>query len=50
MDKTQLTLSQALEGYFIAASARRLSPHTLADYDNTYCFAQLAGGDVWPAG
>ena len=36
MDKTQLTLSQALEGYFIAASARRLSPHTLADYDNTY--------------
>jgi hypothetical protein len=30
MDKNQITLSQAIEGYFIAAHARRLSPHTLA--------------------
>ena len=36
MDTTQLTLSQAIEGYFLAAHARRLSPHTLADYDNTF--------------
>jgi len=27
---------QALEGYFITAHARRLSPHTLRDYDNTF--------------
>jgi site-specific recombinase XerD len=32
----QITLSQAIEGYFIAAQARRLSPHTLTDYDNTF--------------
>lgn len=36
MDTKQLTLSQAIEGYFIAAHARRLSPHTLSDYDNTF--------------
>jgi len=36
MDNTRITLSQAIEGYFIAAHARRLSPATLADYDNTF--------------
>jgi hypothetical protein len=36
MDKTRITLSQAIEGYFIAAHARRLSPATLADYDNAF--------------
>jgi integrase/recombinase XerD len=36
MDKTQITLSQAMEGYAIAAHARRLSPATLADYDNAF--------------
>jgi integrase/recombinase XerD len=36
MDKNRITLSAALEGYFIAAHARRLSPATLADYDNTF--------------
>jgi len=36
MDKKQITLSQALDGYFIAARARRLSPHTLQDYDYTF--------------
>ena len=36
MDKNCITLSAALEGYFIAAHARRLSPATLRDYDNTF--------------
>ncbi|MBN1661049.1 MAG: tyrosine-type recombinase/integrase [Anaerolineae bacterium] len=36
MDKQDITLDQAIDGYFIAARARRLSPHTLADYDRTY--------------
>jgi integrase/recombinase XerD len=31
-----LTLSQAVTGYEIAATARRLSPNTLAEYNNTY--------------
>lgn len=30
--KTQLALSQALAGYLLDAEARRLSPHTIADY------------------
>jgi site-specific recombinase XerD len=36
MDTKTLTLSQAIEGYCIAAHARRLSPHTLRDYDCTF--------------
>jgi site-specific recombinase XerD len=36
MVRKQITLSQAIEGYTLAAHARRLSPHTLADYDNTF--------------
>jgi site-specific recombinase XerD len=36
MENNRVTLSQALEGYFIAAHARRLSPNTLSDYDNTF--------------
>jgi integrase/recombinase XerD len=36
MDKHAVSLSQAIEGYFIAARARRLSPHTLADYGRTF--------------
>jgi site-specific recombinase XerD len=36
MVKERITLSRAIEGYFIAAHARRLSPATLADYDNTF--------------
>lgn len=31
-----ITFSQALEGYFLHADARRLSPHTIADYANTF--------------
>ncbi|MGD8474111.1 MAG: tyrosine-type recombinase/integrase [Anaerolineae bacterium] len=36
MDKNGITLSQAIEGYFVAAHARRLSRHTLRDYDTTF--------------
>jgi site-specific recombinase XerD len=36
MDRNRITLSQAIEGYFIAAHARRLSRHTLRDYDTTF--------------
>jgi len=37
---------RAIEGYFIAAHARRLSPHTLADYDNTFRrFEEFLGRD-----
>ena len=36
MDKNCIPLSAALEGFFIAAHARRLSPATLRDYDNTF--------------
>ena len=36
MAKARISLSQAIEGYFLAAHARRLSPHTMADYDNTF--------------
>ena len=31
----QLTFSQAIDGYFLAARARHLSTHTLSDYANT---------------
>lgn len=34
--KHQITLSQAISGYLLAAEARRLSPNTLADYRNTF--------------
>lgn len=33
---TQITFSQAVDGYFLAARARHLSSHTLADYSNTF--------------
>jgi integrase/recombinase XerD len=31
-----ITFSQAIEGYLLAVNARRLSPHTISDYLNTY--------------
>ena len=34
--KTQLTLTQALEGFKLHIQARRLSPHTQLDYFNTF--------------
>jgi integrase/recombinase XerD len=36
MAKNGITLSRAIEGYFITAHSRRLSSHTLRDYDNTF--------------
>jgi integrase/recombinase XerD len=36
MSRKQVSLSQAIEGYFLAAHARRLSSHTLSDYDTTF--------------
>lgn len=34
--KHSISFSQAVEGYLLAANARRLSQHTLADYVNTF--------------
>ena len=34
--KTKITLSSAIDGYLLYASARRLSPHTITDYQNTF--------------
>ncbi len=46
MEKNRISLSQAIEGYFIAAHARRLSAHTLRDYDITFHkFQQFLGQD-----
>jgi site-specific recombinase XerD len=36
VEMDSITFSQAIEGYSLAAHARRLSPRTLADYSNTY--------------
>jgi len=33
---SSLTLSQIIDGYLLAAQARRLSPHTIADYTNAF--------------
>jgi hypothetical protein len=44
----QITFSQALEGYFLHADARRLSPHTIADYTNIFCKFQAFLGDDPP--
>jgi integrase/recombinase XerD len=38
-------LSQAIVGYTLAAQARRLSPHTLADYANTFAKLTRSLGD-----
>lgn len=46
MDKNRIALSRAIEAYFIAAHARQLSAHTLADYDNTFRrFEEFLGRD-----
>lgn len=42
-----LTLSQAIMGYQLDARARRLSPHTLADYANAFAkFQAYLGADM----
>lgn len=35
MKKTEFTLLQAKEGYFLSLAARKISPHTISDYANT---------------
>ena len=46
METKRITLSQAIEGYFVAAHARRLSRHTLRDYDTTFRrFEEFLGRD-----
>lgn len=34
--RNRLTLSQVITGYLLEATARRLSPHTIADYTNSF--------------
>jgi site-specific recombinase XerD len=46
--QNQITFSQALEGYFLHADARRLSPHTIADYTNIFRKFQAFLGDDLP--
>jgi site-specific recombinase XerD len=46
--KNQITFFQALEGYFLHADARRLSPHTIADYTNIFRKFQAFLGDDPP--
>ncbi|MFZ1043096.1 MAG: tyrosine-type recombinase/integrase [Anaerolineales bacterium] len=52
-----LTFSQAIEGYLLNAGARHLSPHTVADYLNTFhkfedyveddsCFIAISQNDI----
>ncbi len=48
MDNDQITLSQALSGFEIYVRVRRLSPHTLFDYFNTYNKFQKFLGDDLP--
>ena len=31
-----ISFSQAVDGFLLAANARRLSPHTIQDYSSTY--------------
>jgi integrase/recombinase XerD len=45
--KHQITISQAMNGYLIAAGARHLSDHTIKDYQNTFKkFKVYIGPDV----
>ena len=44
----RISFSQAVEGYSLAAHARRLSPRTLADYNNTFRKLQNHLGDDRP--
>ena len=45
--KTQITFSQAIDGYFLAAQARHLSSHTLSDYSVTFNkFTLFLGKDL----
>ena len=46
--QNQITLSQVLEGYLFHADACRLSPHTIADYTDTFRKLQTWLGDDPP--
>lgn len=48
--KAVLTLSGAIQGYMLDAAARRLSPHTIADYQNSFRKLQAFIGDPPLAG
>jgi len=46
MKNSNLTLSQAIEGYNLAANSRSLSEHTILDYNNTFrLFKKHFGSD-----
>jgi len=47
--QSQITFSQALEGYLLYADVRHLSPHTIADYTNTFRKLQTWLGDDPPS-
>ena len=46
----RITFSQAIEGYELAAYARRLSKRTLADYNNTFSKLMVYLGEDPPIG
>ena len=43
--KSQITLSQAIDGYLLDAHARQLSPKTIADYSTTFRKFRARAGD-----
>jgi len=46
--KTQITLSQAIDGYFLDAHARHLSPRTILDYQNGFRhFQRFIGNPIF---
>jgi site-specific recombinase XerD len=47
MKSSQVTFSQALDGYDLSAEVQRFSPHTLLDYENTFNkFMEFLGTDL----
>src|SRR5688572_26851780 len=47
-DMNSIRYSQALQGFFLTAQSRKLSPHTIADYENTLIkkFQTFLGRDL----
>ncbi len=44
---SQITFSQAIQGYLLAVGARHLSTHTISDYANTFKkFTVFLGDDI----
>jgi hypothetical protein len=48
--KKGITLSQVIGGFLLAATAERLSPHTIADYTNSFRKFQAFLGHDLPFG